>query len=61
MMHTVISSCQSGKMHTVELQWLEHFWNHENMFETGEFELMSVNSSTGSKGKIGISFRLSLT
>ena len=20
---------------TVELQWLEHFWNHENMFETG--------------------------
>ena len=21
--------------HTVELQWLEHLWNHENMFETG--------------------------
>ena len=20
---------------TVELQWLEHLWNHENMFETG--------------------------
>ena len=20
---------------TAELQWLEHFWNHENMFETG--------------------------
>ena len=20
---------------TVEFQWLEHFWNHENMFETG--------------------------
>ena len=20
---------------TVELQWLEHFWDHENMFETG--------------------------
>ena len=19
----------------VELQWLEHLWNHENMFETG--------------------------
>ena len=19
---------------TVELQWLEHLWNHENMFET---------------------------
>ena len=21
--------------YTVELQWLEHLWNHENMFETG--------------------------
>ena len=21
--------------HTVELQWLEHLWIHENMFETG--------------------------
>ena len=20
---------------TVELQWLEHVWNHENIFETG--------------------------
>ena len=20
---------------TVELQWLEHLWNHENIFETG--------------------------
>ena len=20
---------------TVELQWLEHLWNHEHMFETG--------------------------
>ena len=20
---------------TVELQWLEHFWDHENQFETG--------------------------
>ena len=22
------------KVYTVELQWLEHLWNHENMFET---------------------------
>ena len=22
---------------TVELQWLEHPWNHENMFEAGDF------------------------
>ena len=21
-------------MDTVDLQWLEHLWNHENMFET---------------------------
>ena len=21
--------------YTVELQWLEHLWNHDNMFETG--------------------------
>ena len=23
------------KVNTVELQWLKHLWNHENMFETG--------------------------
>ena len=23
------------KTYTEELQWLEHLWNHENMFETG--------------------------
>ena len=22
-------------VNAVELQWLEHLWNHENMFETG--------------------------
>ena len=26
-----------GLLNTVELQWLEHLWNHENMFETGVF------------------------
>ena len=25
-----------NKHYTVELQWLKHLWNHENMFETGE-------------------------
>ena len=25
---------------TVKLQWLEHFWNHENMFET---EIVGAN------------------
>ena len=23
-------------IHTEEPQWLEHLWNHENMFKTGE-------------------------
>ena len=23
-----------GKVYIVELQWLEHLWNHENIFET---------------------------
>ena len=41
--------------YTVELQWLEHLWNHENMFEKGYFELMSVNHSARSGGITGIS------
>ena len=30
---TLFWSC--GSDCTVEPQWLEHLWNHENMFETG--------------------------
>ena len=26
----------SDSGYTVELQWLEHLWDHENMFEIGE-------------------------
>ena len=48
------------KLGTVKLQWLEHLWNHENMFETGVVQAMSVNHSTRSGGKIGISFQFSL-
>ena len=22
-------------LYKIELQWVEHLWNHENMFETG--------------------------
>ena len=32
------SSCNDMYMilqNTVELQWLEHIWDHENVFETG--------------------------
>ena len=25
----------TSRRYTVELQWLEHLWNHENIFETG--------------------------
>ena len=46
---------------TVELKWLEHFWNHENMFETGWFELMSISRSARLGDIIGIFFRFSLT
>ena len=41
--------------YTVELQWLEHRWNHENTFETGVVRAMSVNHSARSGGMIGIS------
>ena len=27
-------SCSESARFTVELQWLEHLWNHENMFDT---------------------------
>ena len=44
---------------TLELQWLKNLRDHENMFETaggggGGFELMSVNHSARSGGKIAI-------
>ena len=29
------SYAEISKLCTVERQWLEHFWTHENMFETG--------------------------
>ena len=25
----------NGQLTTVELQWLEHLWDYENLFETG--------------------------
>ena len=46
---------------SVELQWLKHLWNHENMFEIGLFDLMSVNHSAKSGGKLEISFCFSCT
>ena len=45
---------------TVELQWLEHLWNHENMFETGVVRANEVNHGARSGGIIRIYFRFSL-
>ena len=41
---------------TVELQWLEHLWYYENMFETGVVRANEVNHSPRSGGNIGIFF-----
>ena len=49
-----ISSLRLRLQNTVELQWLEHRWNHENMFETGMFKLMNVNHSARSGGIIHV-------
>ena len=47
--------------HTVELQWLAHLSDHENMFETGVVRAMSVNHSARSGGIKGIYFQFSIT
>ena len=51
----------SNKTTTVELQWLEHFWNHEIFSRQGKFELKIVNHSARSGGIQMKYFRFSLT
>ena len=34
-MHTFITNFCLENGHTVELQWLEHLWDHKSKFETG--------------------------
>ena len=46
--------------YTVELQWLEYLWNHENMFETGVVRSNECYRRARPRGIIGISFRFSL-
>ena len=41
--------------HPVELQWLEHLWNHKHMFRQEWFELMCVCRSARSGSIIKIS------
>ena len=41
-------------VYTVELQWLEHLWDHENLFETGVVRANEGSARSG--GLTGISF-----
>ena len=50
-----------GQLYTVEPKWLEHLWNHENMFDTGVVRANGFNRSARTGGKIGTTFRFSLT
>ena len=34
---------QPPAISTVELQWLEHLWDHENLFETGVVRAIEVS------------------
>ena len=47
----------SSRPHTVERQWLEHLWNHKNMFETGVVRANGKHSAR-SEGIIWISFAI---
>ena len=49
------------KLNTVKLQWLEHLWNHKNMFETGVVRANEFNHCARSGGIISISFTFSST
>ena len=33
--HAYFDLTNHKKLNTVELQWLEHLWDHKNLFETG--------------------------
>ena len=35
LLSTVLLLRTKSSLSIVELQWLEHFWNHKNMFQTG--------------------------
>ena len=48
-------------IYTVKLQWLEHLWDHENMFVTGVVRANVCLSYATSEGIIEISSRVSLT
>ena len=47
--------------HTVELQWLEHPWNHEKMVEAEVERIMSANHSARTRDITGIFFGVCIT
>ena len=47
---------EHGDTYTVELQWLEHLWDHENLFQTGVVRAIEVDYSARSGRLTGISF-----
>ena len=50
--HSILwNSCDDNEC-TVELQWLECLWNHENMFETGIVRASEIDNSARSGGII---------
>ena len=54
--HYIVSKCRLGLQNTVELRWLEHLWNHENIFETGVVQANECYLFAKSGSIIGISF-----
>ena len=34
-LYTIGVESDLSEAYTVELQWLEHLWDHDNLFETG--------------------------
>ena len=51
---TNISEIEAQNQNTVELQWLEQLWKHENMFETRDVRANERFHSARSGGIIGI-------
>ena len=43
--------------YTVELQWLEHLWNHENVFETGVVRAKELILAPGQETELGFFFQ----
>ena len=56
MNHRGLHISKAPLLYIAELQWLEHLWNHENMFETGVVQADEFNHRARSGNIIGVSF-----